>query len=300
MDSSIYHNFFVQSSVPFILGRIILNEHASPSDFEILAKNDALISLLQIDPADLAIAKLSLISKMTDDALNIWLETLCIAYSSQKGVDQNIYFDSINKWLRIRIFPIQDFNFGCVIHDLSEHHHKSDMDEFHKLYNDLAEKTAQLERFFSVNLDLLCIADLQGNFVKVNKSWETILGYSVEELENSKFLQYVHPDDIKATLDIMSRLEQNEDVLNFVNRYRCRDGSYRYIEWRSHPYGDLLYAAARDITEQLLANQALKISEEKYRLITENTSDVIWVMNMNTMRYVYISPSIEHLLGIDS
>ncbi len=113
------------------------------------------------------------------------------------------------------------------------------------------ERSNELERFFSVNLDLLCIADNEGNFIKVNKAWTDILGYSVQELESRKFLDFVHPDDIKPTLDAMSRLSDQEKVLNFINRYRHSNGSYRYVEWRSYPYGRLIYAAARDITERI-------------------------------------------------
>lgn len=116
---------------------------------------------------------------------------------------------------------------------------------------ELRESHAVLERFFSVNLDLLCIADTDGNFIKTNKAWTDILGYSVEDLNNRKFLDFVHPDDLDATLQAMSKLEAQEQVLNFVNRYRRSDGTFRYIEWRSHPYGQLIFAAARDITERV-------------------------------------------------
>lgn len=120
------------------------------------------------------------------------------------------------------------------------------------------ERSNELERFFSVNLDLLCIADTEGNFIKTNKAWEDILGYTSDELEGSKFLEFVHPDDMDATLLTMSKLDGQAKVLNFVNRYRGRDGSYRYIEWRSHPYGKLIYAAARDITERIENEKRIK------------------------------------------
>lgn len=101
-----------------------------------------------------------------------------------------------------------------------------------------------------MNLDLLCIADFEGNFIKVNKSWETTLGYKTDELTSSKFLEFVHPEDLQTTLDEMKNMGKKNNALNFVNRYRTKDGSYRYIEWRSKPSGKLIYAAARDITEK--------------------------------------------------
>lgn len=134
---------------------------------------------------------------------------------------------------------------------------------------ELYEANAELERFFAVNPDLLCIADESGRFLKVNKAWEEILGYSVEELERSSFLDFVHPADLPATREAMVRLASQHDVTDFVNRYRCRDGSYRFIEWRSHPSGTTVYAAARDITKRMETENALRESEEKYRSLFE-------------------------------
>lgn len=122
------------------------------------------------------------------------------------------------------------------------------------------ERSDELERFFSVNLDLLCIADTDGNFLKVNSEWINVLGYSREYLEKSKFLDFVHPDDIPNTLEAMSKLSQQHEVVDFVNRYRAKNDEYRYIEWRSHPYGKIIYAAARDITDKIE-------TEKKYREI---------------------------------
>lgn len=161
---------------------------------------------------------------------------------------------------------------------------------------ELKEKTEELEGFFNVALDLLCIADVEGRFIKVNKQWEEVLGYSTEELEKRNFLEFVHPEDIPATLDAMSDLDKQNVVLDFVNRYKSKDGSYRYIEWRSHPSKKLIYAAARDITERKKNEDALRESEEKYKFISENVEDVIWIMNLD-LKTVYVSPSVERTLG---
>ncbi|MDD3146149.1 MAG: PAS domain S-box protein [Candidatus Riflebacteria bacterium] len=127
----------------------------------------------------------------------------------------------------------------------------------------LREKTSELETFFSSALDLLCIADTQGNFIKVNKEWERVLGYSVEELQNRKFLEFVHPDDMPATTNALAKLAQQETVTNFTNRFKCRDGNYHFLEWRSSPGGSIIYAAARDITERKIALDVLKESENR-------------------------------------
>lgn len=129
--------------------------------------------------------------------------------------------------------------------------------------NALKTKTIELENYFLSAMDLLCIADNQGNFIRVNKEWERALGYSVEELQNRKFLDFVHPEDIQATTGEMARLGNKQKVINFTNRYRCKDNSYRFIEWRSTPNGDLIYAAARDVTERIQAEERLRESEKR-------------------------------------
>jgi PAS domain S-box-containing protein len=111
-------------------------------------------------------------------------------------------------------------------------------------------KSGELESFFNVALDLLCIANTSGQFVKVNKAWESILGYSAEELEGRLFLDFVHPDDMQPTLDAIAQLSEQNPIINFINRYQTSEGVYRFIEWRSAPSGERIYAAARDITER--------------------------------------------------
>lgn len=141
------------------------------------------------------------------------------------------------------------------------------------------EEYHELQRFFDLALDLLCIADIEGNFIRVNKAWEDILGYSVEELETSKFLDFVHPEDLQATLEFLAKLGDQEQVLNFINRYRCKDGSYRYIEWRSQPHGKMIYAAARDITDRQKVQDTLKQSEARNRALVEAIPDMLFRYN---------------------
>ncbi|SDC72077.1 PocR ligand-binding domain-containing protein [Williamwhitmania taraxaci] len=121
----------------------------------------------------------------------------------------------------------------------------------------LQAKIKDLNGFFSVVLDLLCIADTDGNFRLLNPAWEKTLGYTMEELMAKPFLDFTHPDDLQPTLDVVSKLASQEAVICFVNRYRCKDGTYRWLEWQSAPSGKLIYAAARDITDRKLMEEKL-------------------------------------------
>jgi PAS domain S-box-containing protein len=98
----------------------------------------------------------------------------------------------------------------------------------------LRAKTEELERYFTNSLDLLCIADTDGFFRRLIPEWERTLGYPLAELEGRRFLDFIHPDDMGATLAALHKLSSREHVLNFVNRYRHQDGSYPWIEWRSY------------------------------------------------------------------
>ncbi len=133
---------------------------------------------------------------------------------------------------------------------LSIHGVSRDITQRRKTEAELQEKTEELESFFTLTPDLLTIANTDGYFLRTNPSWSRLLGYSDEELTNTKFLDFIHPDDLKPTLDRMAELAAQQKVFNFTNRYRCKDGSYKYIEWHSQPSGKLIYAAARDVTER--------------------------------------------------
>ncbi|HQP48354.1 MAG TPA: PAS domain S-box protein [Spirochaetota bacterium] len=134
----------------------------------------------------------------------------------------------------------------------------------------LKAKTAELDTFFNAALDLFCIADTDGYFRRLNMQWEQALGYTMEELEGKRFLDFVHPDDVDATIQTVSELASQKSVLNFTNRYRCRDGTYRFIEWRSFPVGKHIYAAARDITKRMEYEERIQsLLREKDLLMRE-------------------------------
>ncbi len=111
---------------------------------------------------------------------------------------------------------------------------------------------------------MLCIADVDGYFKRINTAWEKTLGYSKAELMAVPYLSYVHPDDQAATIAEAQKLSAGGDTIWFENRYRCRDGSYKWLLWQATPVRHLstIYAAARDIT-------AHKHSEEELLRRTE-------------------------------
>ena len=138
----------------------------------------------------------------------------------------------------------------------------------------IREKIKEIEGFFNVSLELLCIADLDGNFLRVNNAWESILGFSVEEIQKRKFLDFVHPNDLQSTLNEMVLLGEGRQTLNFVNRYQHKDGSWRYIEWRAQMEGAKIYAAARDITDRKAAEDA-QLQQTKLLVYRHNFEEIL-------------------------
>ena len=131
------------------------------------------------------------------------------------------------------------------------------------------KKEKEVSNFFNISLDMLCIASLDGYFKKINPAFSRILGYSNEELLKKPFTDFIHPDDLEKTLNEVSNLSQGLTTTRFINRYRCKDGSYKSIMWNTTPdvESQLLYASAHDISEisEVKERLDLALNEEKVR-----------------------------------
>jgi len=121
------------------------------------------------------------------------------------------------------------------------------------------EAETQRDRFFAMTLDMLGICDVNGYFKRVNPAFVETLGYAEEELTSTPFMEFVHPEDQGMTLEAMQGLTRGLPVFGFTNRYRRRDGTWLWMEWKSVPALEegLIYAAARDVTKRVEAETAL-------------------------------------------
>ncbi len=156
----------------------------------------------------------------------------------------------------------------------------------------------ELERFFEVTPSLFCIAGFDGYFKRINASFSDILEFSREELFAEPFLNFIHPEDRNATIAEMENIVAGKTAVDFENRYRTKNGEYRWFLWTAKPYETekVIYAAAQDITERKIAELTLKESEERWQLALRGANDGIWDWNVETNE-VFFSRRWKEMLG---
>lgn len=162
------------------------------------------------------------------------------------------------------------------------------------------------DRFFTLSLDMLCIAGFDGYFKRLNPSWEKTLGFTKEELGSKPLLEFVHPEDRKLTAQKLAP-EGIQNTVAFENRFLCKDGSYRWLWWRLNKFAEqkLYYAVAHDITERKQSEEALKESEARFRdlarrekLLNHLASQIRNSLDLNKILTTAVS-EIRSLLQID-
>jgi two-component system cell cycle sensor histidine kinase/response regulator CckA len=172
----------------------------------------------------------------------------------------------------------------------------------------MAEDQAQSEERFRALVenasDLVALINADGVCEFQGPSSEAILGYRPEEMVGRNVFDFVHPDDVAASRERFKELlvGRRDPSLATELRFRHKDGSWRVIEVKCRPFanarGEVSYVFnSRDITDRKQAEEGLKRSEKHYRLLAENTADFVWLVDPETMGFLYASPACKPLLG---
>ena len=122
------------------------------------------------------------------------------------------------------------------------------------------QSETELQEFFDLSIDLLCIVGFDGYFKRVNASLERTLGYPKAELFSRSVLDITHPDDVSPSREALARLGEGQDLVGFESRVICADGSVRWLEWntRTMPERGVVFGVARDTTERRRADSELR------------------------------------------
>ena len=200
-----------------------------------------------------------------------------------KGELYNRKKDGTDFWCRVTLSTFEHPEFGRV---------------YMGIHQDISEEKLareELNQFFAISNEMLCIIGTDGYFQRVNATWQKILGYAPDELIAQPFMAFVHPEDVDLTKEA-NRVRQAEKRLSgFVNRYRCKDGSYRWLEWNAVQVGKRIYAEAHDITEHKQVEHSLLESTQRMREITSTLAEGLYVIDQG--RITFINPAALAMLG---
>ena len=156
---------------------------------------------------------------------------------------------------------------------------------------ELITESERLRQLFTLSLDLLCFVGLDGYFKRVNPAWQQVLGFTDEELLKAPFNEFIHPEDQAVTSHEYGKLLAGANAICFENRYRCKDGSYKRIQWNATPFVNegVIYAVGRDITES-------KRREEQSEHFFEQSLDLLCFVGFDG-HFKRVNPAWEQTFG---
>ncbi|HVF83454.1 MAG TPA: PAS domain S-box protein [Sphingomicrobium sp.] len=202
--------------------------------------------------------------------------------------------DGAYRWYIARAEPQRDAN-GQILRwfgtSTDIHERKVAEQKLRELNQDLEasieQRTAERDRMWRASRDLLCVARTDGTLLSVNPAWERKLGWSEEDLVGRVAAEIKHPDDEERTQAGLAQLAAGMPIDGFEDRYRHRDGSWRWISWSIEPAGELIYCAGRDVTaekerakELAILEAARRKADALYRAYFENTAEALFVVNV--------------------
>lgn len=146
---------------------------------------------------------------------------------------------------------------------------------------DSTDEAPTSDLVFDLSLDLMGTASMDGRFLRLNRAWENLLGYPLEELEGQPFMDFVHPDDAQATLQKLQEQQAGALVQGFRNRYRARNGSYRWLEWQScRARRGIIVFTARDVTHSVEMAERLRTANRRLAQVTQLTRVGGWEIDL--------------------
>jgi PAS domain S-box-containing protein len=180
--------------------------------------------------------------------------------------------DGSRSWLRLVAAPVRGDDgaiTGAVVACLDIDRQRRAQDSLRRLNehleSEVAARTADRDRVWRLTTDLILVAKMDGTMTALNPAWSRLFGWAEHELVGSSFLDLVHPDDLEPTLAQVGRLAEGATTFRFENRYRARDGSYRWLSWIAVPDEDLIHAVGRDVSAEKAAAAELAEAQEALR-----------------------------------
>ena len=134
-----------------------------------------------------------------------------------------------------------------------------------ELERKVIERSQARGRTWQASPDLLGALDSEGYFQTSNPAWQSMLGWTEQEVTSMSIFELLHPDDVERTRSGFNLTQHGQPAIRFPNRYRCKDGGYRWISWVGVPEDGLVYCSGRDITDEMEQAEALERTEDALR-----------------------------------
>ncbi len=169
------------------------------------------------------------------------------------------------------------------------------------IFRDVTDKRRaekELSVFHELSKDMIGMVNNSGQFTRINPSFSKTLGYPASDLILHSYLDFVHPEDQAESQSEFRKLLRGMPVENFVNRYRCVDGNFKWLEWNVVALDETVYAAARDITDKHKMTEELRSAYRQFYQILETNPVAILITETETGLIKYVNDAFCSLIGM--
>ncbi|MEE8373290.1 MAG: PAS domain S-box protein, partial [Dehalococcoidia bacterium] len=235
-----YRSLFDNMLIGFAHCQILLDEDNRPTDFVYLEVNDAFERLTGLKREAVLGKKVTEAIPGIKEAHPELFDIYGRVALTGMGEDFDIHLEPLDTWLSISVYCPKKGYFVAVFGNITE--------------RKIGEK--ELENIFNLSADMIAVCTTEGKFLRVSPAWKDVLGYTTDEILELGWARLVHPDDAGRTDNEVAQQLHGKPVMGFINRFRCKDGTYKTFEWRATPAEKgIVYATARDITERWQAEE---------------------------------------------
>ncbi|MBD2542242.1 PAS domain S-box protein [Coleofasciculus sp. FACHB-SPT36] len=292
-----YRTLFESIDQGFCICEMLFDENDEPIDYRYLEVNAAFERLTGLEQASGKTMR-----ELVPNHEAYWFEIYGSLVRNREPVRFEQQASAMNRWFNVNAFCIgapQSHQFAALFTNITE---------IKRIEAERQKVEQERDRFLALGSDLQVIMSSHGYFHWVSPAFERILGWTPDEMTSRPWTDFLHPDDILASVGESVSVLSGSETLAFENRYRHKDGSYRWLLWRAQPHLEkrVLYATAVDITERKQAEVALRQSEEHYRRLFESidegfcTVEVLFDADGKPVdhRILQVNPAFERQSGI--
>lgn len=283
MIDKFYESIVKNIPMAYAFYELICDENEKPIDYRFLEVNESFEKITGFKADFVTGKKITQVVKTIKTDEFDWIGFYGDIALNNKRKTVEKYIAEFGRWYQVIAFSPKKYYFAICFVDIT-------MEK---------EKLAELKNFFDVNLDLLCIASLDGKFERINREWERTLEYENNEIIGKYFYDFIHEEDQERTRQAVDNLIHNKKMYNFINRYKTKRGNYRTIEWRAKICEDKIFAASRDITNSIEIERLKDDAFDKFHKLFDNNPALMAVCDLKTNVFYDVNNSFCEVLGYE-